>query len=169
MVCARKIITIVAGAVAAAAVIAAVTLCIVFPNKYACELNAAADEFDLSPALVRSVVWAESKYDKNAVSDKGAGGLMQLMPETFDFCRGALGIAETDRFDAAVNLRCGCYYLSLMLDKFDGNEKAALMAYNAGEANARRFLSGEKIFPETVKYIKDIEFAKKVYGIVNEI
>ena len=48
------------------------------------------------------------------------------------------------------------YYLSILIDKFDGDETAALMAYNAGEANARKFLRGEPIFPETQKYLKDL-------------
>jgi len=163
----RTIITLLTGIVSLLVICAAVTLCIVFPNKYSSEVSSAAKEFGLPSSLVKSVVWAESKFDRHAVSEKGASGLMQLMPETLKECANALGIAEPDRFDAKTSLRCGCYYLSLMLDKFDGNEKAALMAYNAGEANARRFMLGETVFPETQKYIQDIMFAKKVYGIVS--
>lgn len=161
-----KVIGIAAVVLSLATVVAAVSLCAVFPNKYSAELSAAAEEFGLDGALVRSVVWAESKFDKNAVSDKGASGLMQLMPETFRECATALYIPEPEReiFEPRTSLRCGCYYLSLMLDRFDGDETAALMAYNAGEANARKFLSGAPVFPETQKYLKDIALARRVYG-----
>ncbi len=162
-----KVIGITAVALSLATVVAAIALCAIFPNKYAAEVNAAAEEFGLDGALVRSVVWAESKFDKGAVSEKGAAGLMQLMPETFDACASALFIPQSARqiFDPQTSLRCGCYYLSMLIDKFDGDETAALMAYNAGEANARKFLRGEPIFPETQKYLKDITLAEKVYGI----
>jgi len=159
-----KGLTALAAAAAVIVIALATALCAVFPNKYSTEINAAADEFGLDPVLVRSVVWAESKFDRRAVSDKGAQGLMQLMPKTFDMCAAALYIKDADPFDAETSLRCGCYYLSLLADSFD-DERAALMAYNAGEKNARLFLNGERIFPETEKYLKDISLAKKVYGL----
>ncbi len=161
-----RILTGLAAGIACVAVAAAVAVCIVFPNKYADKIDAAADEFGLDRALVRSVVWAESKFKSDAVSDKGATGLMQLMPETFDECATALYIprGENAMTDPEHSLRCGCYYLSLLIDKFDGDTSAALMAYNAGEANARKFLDGEPVFQETRKYLKDVALARKVYG-----
>lgn len=153
-------------AIAALTVTAAVAVCAVFPNKYAESVNAAADEFGLERALVRSVIWAESGFDASARSDKGAVGLMQLMPETYKECAAALRLPQTDdgRRDPDTNLRCGCYYLSLLLDKFDGDATAALMAYNAGEVNARAFLKGEPVFAETTAYLKRIATARRVYG-----
>lgn len=159
-----KIITVTAVILCTAAVVAAIVICAVFPNKYARELNDAADEFGLDRSLVRAVVWAESGFDKTAVSDKGALGLMQLMPDTLDECANALYISSPDGFDPTTSLRCGCYYLSLMLDKFDDNVDYALMAYNAGENNARRFMRGEPVFSETEAYVKKIKLAKKIYG-----
>lgn len=161
-----RVITWLAAGFACVAVAIAVAICIVFPNKYASSIDAAADEFGLDRALVRSVVWAESKFKSDAVSDKGATGLMQLMPETFDECAIALYIprGENSMTDPEYSLRCGCYYLSLLIDKFDGDTSAALMAYNAGELNARKFLSGEPVFKETRKYLKDVALAQKVYG-----
>ena len=168
----KKTLRYAATAVIAAAfafiLIFATTLCVIFPNKYVDKVCAAADEFGLSRPLVKSVVWAESRFDKNATSHKGAKGLMQLMPETFDACAQALGLPKNaDMYDAENSLRCGCYYLSILIDKFDGNVTAALMAYNAGETNARKFLNGEEIFPETKKYLAAIGKAQKVYGIFN--
>ena len=162
-----KIITAVALALTAVFIAAAATLCIMFPNKYVTELNAAADEFGLDRTLVRAVVWTESRFDARAVSDKGAIGLMQLMPDTLDECAAALGLEGTDGFDPATSLRCGCYYLSLMSDKLK-SDRAALMAYNAGEANARRFIDGAEIFPETAGYLKKVEMAKTVYGLFDK-
>ena len=163
----KYVVTFIVIAVFAFVTVPAVTLCIMFPNKYTGELSAAADEFGLDRTLVKSVVWAESRFDKNATSNKGAKGLMQMMPETFDMCAKALGIdnSEADIYDVDCSLRCGCYYLSLLIDKFDGNVTAALMAYNAGEANAQKFLDGVKVFPETQNYLKNIEKAKRVYGL----
>ncbi len=162
---ALKIITVAASVLTAIAVAVALFLCAMFPNKYAREINDAADEFGLDRSLVRAVVWAESKFDRTAVSDKGAVGLMQIMPSTLDECATALGMrGEIDGFDTQTSLRCGCYYLKLMYDRFDGNTDYALMAYNAGENNARRFMRGETVFPETQKYVSDIRKAKKIYG-----
>ncbi|MCH5155049.1 MAG: lytic transglycosylase domain-containing protein [Clostridiales bacterium] len=145
-------------------IVPAFVLCTIYPNKYAAEIGEAADEFGLSRSLVKSVVWAESRFDPHATSHKGAKGLMQLMPETFDMCANALGLRGSNIYDVNTSLRCGCYYLSILIEKFDGNVTAALMAYNAGETNAKRFLDGEKIFPETKKYLSDIDRAQKVYG-----
>ncbi|MDE7464770.1 MAG: lytic transglycosylase domain-containing protein, partial [Clostridiales bacterium] len=161
----KKIVFIVAAALAAIVIIGAIAMCAIFPNKFANEVNAAAEEFGLDRTLVRAVVWAESKFDKRAVSHKGAQGLMQLMPDTFDECATALLIQNADPYSPLDNLRCGCYYLSLLTEKFDGDTEAALMAYNAGESNAQKFLDGEPIFPETKKYIKDISLARKIYGL----
>lgn len=149
----------------AAVAVFALSLCILFPNKYADSVASAADEFGLDRSLVKSVVWAESRFDPKATSHKGAKGLMQIMPETFDMCAASLGLSNADIYDVETSLRCGCYYLSLMLDRFGGNVTAALMAYNAGENNARKFLDGEKVFPETQKYLADIGKAQKVYGL----
>ena len=161
-----RIILIAVTIVCAAVVAGGVTLCAVFPNKYVTSVNAAADEFGLNRGLVKSVVWAESRFDRKATSAKGAAGLMQLMPETFAECATALGMdGGSDMYGVESSLRCGCYYLSVLIDKFDGNVTAALMAYNAGEANARKFLDGEKVFPETQKYLHNIERARKIYGL----
>ena len=147
-------------------IVPAVALCMVFPNKYGQEIGEAADEFGLSRSLVKSVVWAESRFDRKATSAKGAKGLMQIMPDTFEMCAAALGISGADIYDVNTSLRCGCYYLSLMINKFDGDETAALMAYNAGENNARKFLNGETVFSETQNYIRNIHKAQKVYNIL---
>lgn len=161
----KKTISFIAVILAVLTVVAAVLLCAVFPNKYASLVNKSAAEFDLPRPLVRAVVWAESRFDPSAKSHKGAMGLMQLMPSTLDECAASLGIVDADGFDPETSLRCGCYYLSALLKKFDGDETAALVAYNAGEINAKKYLSGEEIFPETESYINSVAAAKKIYGL----
>ncbi|MBD5132000.1 MAG: lytic transglycosylase domain-containing protein [Clostridiales bacterium] len=162
-----KLVSITAGLLALGAIVAALTVTAVFPNKYSTEIGAAANEFGLNPAFVKSVVWAESKFDKTALSNKGAQGLMQLMPATFDECATALGIKNADPFEPEHNIRCGCYYLSLMLEKFDDDKTAALAAYNAGEANAKKFLAGEaEIFAETRGYIEAVNKAEWFYSLI---
>lgn len=165
---ASKIMTAAATAAMLVVICAAIALCALFPNKYAEEVNAAADEFGLDRALVRSVVWAESKFDRRATSKKGAVGLMQLMPETFEFCCNVLRIKDGNVYDPATNLRCGCYYLSVLADKFDGNVTAALVAYNAGEGHAQKFVNGGPAYPETQKYLKDISAAKRLYSLFDK-
>ena len=140
-----------------------VGVCAYFPNKYSQEIDEAAARFDLDPAFVRAVVWAESRFDRKAVSRAGAQGLMQLMPDTFDECAESLGMKKADAFDVRSSLQCGCFYLSILLDKF-GDRTAALYAYNAGEANARRFLAGEAVFPETRAYVSAVNRALSFYS-----
>ena len=158
-----KILSVAAVTATALITLTVVALCAFFPNKYSREINDAAEAFELDPVLVRSVIWAESRFDAKAVSSAGAVGLMQLMPETFSECAAALGMKKADAFDVRSSLLCGCYYLSALMDKF-GDTTAALYAYNAGEANARRFLDGEPIFPETRAYVAAVNRAMRYYG-----
>lgn len=103
---------------------------------------------DLDPRLVQAVVQVESGYNPRALSNKGAIGLMQLMPGT------AAQLAVDDPWDIEQNLRGGTSYLRQMLDRF-GDLELALAAYNAGpEAVARH--SGIPPYDETRAYVRKI-------------
>lgn len=103
----------------------------------------------LDPALVRAVVQAESGYNALAVSNKGAIGLMQLMPAT------AVELAVTRPFDPEENLRGGTRYLDGLLDRFGGDVTLALAAYNAGPSAVERY-GGVPPYPETVDYVRRV-------------
>lgn len=103
----------------------------------------------LDSDLIRAVVETESNFDPNAVSKKGAVGLMQLMPET------ARGMGVTDSFHPAENLEAGARYLKRLIDKYEGKLTLALSAYNAGEKAVERY-KGIPPFPETQDYVRKV-------------
>ncbi len=107
--------------------------------------NASA-EFDLNPWMIVSLIRVESMGDPTAVSKVGALGLTQIMPRTGKEIAEDLHLAEYDLFDPATNVRMGSYYLGQLLERFEGNERAALAAYNYGPTAVSRMLrNGEPI------------------------
>lgn len=115
-------------------------------TAYRDEVAAAATEFGVDPALLRAVIHAESAFNPNAISDKGAQGLMQLMPATAS----DLGIGSP--FDVAQNIRGGAHYLAILLHQFNGDQRLATAAYNAGAQNVQKY-SGIPPFDETRVYV----------------
>ena len=98
------------------------------------QVTSAAVRWGLDPALVLAVVEAESCEQSDAVSPKGAVGLMQVLPET----AAEIGLTESaDAADPARNLEAGCHYLSSLLQSFGGDVELALAAYNAGPGAVR--------------------------------
>lgn len=120
-----------------------------FQSKYNDIIIDAARHWDVDAALVSAVIKAESDYNPRIVSNKGARGLMQLMPAT------AQRFGVTDSFDPRENIFAGTRYLRWLLKKFDGNADLAVAAYNAGEGNVWKY-EGVPPFRETVNYINRI-------------
>lgn len=106
-------------------------------------------ETKVSPALVLAVIAVESAGQVDAVSSAGAGGLMQLMPDT------AERFGVTDRMDGGQNIRGGVAYLDWLLDRFDGDAVLALAGYNAGEGAVDRN-EGVPPFAETRAYVPKV-------------
>ena len=109
----------------------------------------AAAKYNLRPGLIKAVIRAESNFQVRAVSHAGAKGLMQLMPAT----AGELGV--TDIFDIEQNIDGGAKYLRRMLDRFDGNVRKALAAYNAGPGTVVKY-NGQVPYPETRQYVQRV-------------
>ena len=139
-----------------------------YPLRYEQVVRGHARNYRLNPALLAAVIYTESKFDANAQSAAGAIGLMQLLPDT------AKGIATrtggkrfvvSDLTDPEINVRYGAWYLRHLLDRY-GNERTALAAYNAGQANVDRWkAAGVGIqFRETRYYVDKIERIKKIYA-----
>lgn len=112
-------------------------------------IREAARSHGLSPALVRAVTAVESNFNIRAVSPKGARGLMQLMPET------ARSLQVTDVYDPRQNLQAGSRHLRGLLDRYEGDVRLALAAYNAGEGAVQRY-GGIPPYPETRRYVQRV-------------
>ena len=94
-----------------------------------------SEAFGLDPYLVAAVIHCESRGQAEACSPKGARGLMQIMPATGEWISEKLALAsftEDALYEADVNIRFGCWHLSYLLEKYDGEKDLALAAYNAG-------------------------------------
>jgi hypothetical protein len=109
----------------------------------------AANRHQVDPALIKAVIMAESRYNPNAISKKGAKGLMQLMPRTAK----ALGVE--DGFNPEHNINAGVRYLKQLMNQFDGDIKLALAAYNAGSRTVKEF-QGIPPIKATQVYIKKV-------------
>ncbi len=150
-----------------------------FPQKHLSCVNKYCSEYGVSPYIVFALIKAESNFNPDAQSSASAKGLMQLTDATFKFCLEKMGLDKqnTDIFDPELNIRVGIWYFKTLLDKYDGNEKNAIAAYNAGLSNVDKWLSsrlysvdGKTLdtipFKETDRHIQKISRYQKIYELL---
>lgn len=151
------------------------------PFKYRFLIKEYAERYNLDWLLVASIIYHESRFRPQAVSPKGARGLMQLMPDTAYEVAYKLGLEDVsleDLFNPKTNLELGCYYFNSILKEFGGRIRFALAAYNAGIGSVYKWSKsqnqanlaypsnnkplytklGKYMYPETRRYVQ------KVYG-----
>ena len=112
-------------------------------------IDEAASRHNVDPNLVRAVIKVESNFNPNAVSRKGAMGLMQLMPQT------ARQLRVENPFDPQQNVDAGVRHLKQLMESYGGDVKLTLAAYNAGQGAVARS-AGVPHFAETRNYVKRI-------------
>ncbi|MFM8268940.1 MAG: lytic transglycosylase domain-containing protein [Pseudomonadota bacterium] len=119
------------------------------PHELNQRIKDAALRSALDPSLIKAVIQVESNFKSDATSVKGAMGLMQVMPKTAE----AQGIRQP--YHATENLMGACDYLRTLINRYRGNLKWALAAYNAGPGNVEKY-GGVPPFKETQAYVKKV-------------
>lgn len=122
------------------------------------EIRQAASDYAVESSLIRAIIHAESAYQPEARSPRGAQGLMQLMPATQQ------DLQVHDPYDPELNILGGVRYLAEMLEAFDGDVELAAAAYNAGPGAVRTH-RGVPPYPETREYVKRIRILYRRYRL----
>lgn len=148
------------------------------PKKYDDIIDKYSTEYNVDRSLVKAVIFKESRFKETAVSSKGAIGLMQLMPSTALWLMNKLKIEDYKIESADNNIRLGIYYLSYLMNLMDSDEEHALLAYNAGPENAKRWVNSEGYskedmdnyvdFNETRKYVREIKLTKNIISFMDK-
>lgn len=148
------------------------------PKKYDDIIDKYSTEYNVDRSLVKAVIFKESRFKDTAVSSKGAIGLMQLMPSTALWLMNKLKIEDYKIESADNNIRLGTYYLSYLMNLMDSDEEHALLAYNAGPENAKRWVNSEGYskedmdnyvdFNETRKYVREIKLTKNIISFMDK-
>jgi len=125
-------------------------------RAFGTEIRTAAEMNAVEESLIRAIIHAESAYQPDAVSPKGAQGLMQLMPATQQL------LEVSDAFDPALNIDGGARYLSGLLKQFDGDVNLAAAAYNAGPGAVQKY-GGVPPYEETREYVRRVNILHRRY------
>ncbi len=145
------------------------------PQKYAESVEKYAAEYDVPESVVYAVIKTESGFTPDAVSLKGAIGLMQITPDTFDWlCSKTGGEANALLlYEPDTNIRYGTYFLSLLHNEYKAWD-TVYAAYNAGRGRVNSWLASEEYnnngrlknipYEETASYVKKVEKAQSIYA-----
>lgn len=150
-----------------------------YPKKFSEQVEKYSAEFKVDKNLIYAVIKTESGFRPDVESQAGAVGLMQLMPETFDWLQesldGEITHTSADLKDPDINVRYGTYFLSTLLSDYNGNIRTAAAAYNAGFSSVDSWLDDPQYSPdgktltnipykETADYADKVEKAYRIYG-----
>ena len=149
-----------------------------YPVAYTEWIEQYASEYSLDPYLVQSIMRCESSNDPAAVSDAGAIGLMQIMPETATWIAHKLDLDDTytvdQLYDPETSIRFGCWYLNFLQGRFDGDVMEMVAAYNAGHGSVEDWLADPRFsadgktllsipFEQTARYYEKVMTAYEKY------
>lgn len=146
-----------------------------YPLKYEKSIVTYSNEYNVDPYLIAAVIRIESGFSPRAVSSKGAVGLMQIMPTTAKWAAEKMDIPNftvDSLINPDVNIRIGTWYLSHLLNEFDGDATLALAAYNGGRSNVLEWIKSGQIqgnmvenipFQETRGFVAKVKKAYKWY------
>ena len=151
-----------------------------YPMSYRNSINIYSKQFNVDPYLVAAIINVESSYDKTAISNKEARGLMQISPTTGQWAAEDLSIEDFSLdllFEPEINIMIGTWYLNMLSDEFDHNIQLILAAYNGGSGNVRKWLENDEYcedgiylkkipFKETRDYVEKVLKNYKVYKIL---
>lgn len=139
-----------------------------YPMKYRSQIEYCGDKYQVDSALIASVINVESNFKEDVISNKGAIGIMQLMPSTAKWLAEKTGQEYNDEklLDVEYSIDLGSFYLSFLIEYFD-DEKLGICAYNAGQGNVSAWLKDDRYssdgrtlknipFPETRQYLKRV-------------
>lgn len=152
-----------------------------YPVKYESYVEKAAREFDVDVCLIYGVIRTESGFDSDVVSNAGAIGLMQIMPDTFTWLQNYRSnfqpdtLMESDKlYNPQINIEYGTCFLKYLLERYDGDETLAICAYNAGHGNVDSWIAEGTIpshdvtsedipFTETSNYLTRVTESMEMY------
>jgi len=146
-----------------------------YPLKYESSIVTYSNEYNVDPYLVSAVIKVESGFLPDVISNKGAVGLMQIMPDTAKWAAEKMDIPNfttESLMNPDLNIRIGTWYLSDLLKEFDGDTTLALAAYNGGRGNVRQWIKNGQFkgsieenipFPETRDFVIKVKKAHKWY------
>lgn len=142
----------------------------VYPLEYEETIRAASTEYGIEPALAAAVIRTESRFDPQVESSQGAVGFMQVRPETARFISERSGITGDYR-EPRTNIWMGIWYLSYLRDRYEGDGRMVLAAYNSGEGQVDTWVSegvfeaGRDIpFKETREYVDEVLETRDIYA-----
>jgi soluble lytic murein transglycosylase len=141
----------------------------IYPLRYETVIRQASEENGLDPAFVAGVIYTESRFRPDVESHKEAYGLMQLLPQSARFIQRKSGI-KGDYRDPKVNVRLGTWFLGYLEDRYKGDERLMLAAYNSGEGTVDAWTSDEGFdiakdipYKETREYVDNALEARQTY------